>query len=256
MNLDGKKIILTGASSGIGKAVLAELKKYNTEIIVGDLDPEAVDTGKNCQAIACDVSQPKNIDRLFKEATKQMGQVDLFIANAGFAYFEKIHKADWKHIEKIYQVNFMAPVYAALKMKELNGDREHRTVVTASAMGKWALPGYALYSSTKAALDSFATAYRTELIDKKSVTLVYPIATKTEFFKVAADDTTPVAWPVQSPEHVARSIVKGIIKNKKSIFPSFLFRSMMALDRFIPIIRPLYLKIETYKLNKWANSRG
>jgi len=256
MNLDGKKIILTGASSGIGKAVLAELKKYNTEIFVGDLDPEAVDTGENCQAIACDVSQPKNIDNLFKKAVKKMGQVDIFIANAGFAYYEKIDNADWNHIEKIYQVNFMAPVYAALKMKKLNADREHRTVITASAMAKWALPGYALYSSTKGALDSFTTAYRTELVDKKSISLVYPIATKTEFFKVAADDTTPVAWPVQSPEHVARSIVKGIIKNKKSIFPSFLFRSMMAANRLLPMIRPLYLRIETYKLNKWAHSRG
>ena len=105
-------------------------------------------------------------------------------------------------------------------------------------------------------LDSFTTAYRTELVDKKSISLVYPIATETEFFKVAADDTTPVAWPVQSPEHVARSIVKGIIKNKKSIFPSFLFRSMMAANRLLPMIRPLYLRIETYKLNKWAHSRG
>ncbi len=256
MDLNGKKIIITGASSGIGKAILAELKAFDADILVGDLDPDAVETGDRCSAISCDVSEPKNIDKLFMEAEKKMGGVDLFIANAGFAYYEKIDNSDWDHIEKIYRVNFMAPVYAALKMEEINGDREHRTVITASAMAKLALPGYALYSSTKAALDSFAFSYRTEIPDPKSVTLVYPIATKTEFFKVAAGDTTPVPWPAQTSETVAKAVIKGIKRDKKSVFPSFLFRAMMALDRLFPVVFPLYVRIEAGKLRRWNEAKN
>lgn len=256
MDLNGKKIILTGASSGIGAAILKELLNYNVNILVGDLDPDAVETGDKCTAISCDVSEPKNIDKLFKEAEKKLGGVDLFIANAGFAYYEKIEKSNWDHIEKIYRVNFMAPVYVAQKMKEINGEREHRTVITASAMAKQAMPGYALYSSTKAALDSFAKAYRMELPDTKSLTLVYPIATKTEFFKVAAGDSTPVPWPAQTSDEVAKAVVKGIKRNKESIFPSFLFRTMMVIDRFLPILFYVYMKIEAAKLKKWHEAQS
>ncbi len=254
MDLNGKKIILTGASSGIGAAVLEQLKAYEIDILVGDLSPENVATGERCSAIKCDVSEQKNIDKLFKEAEKKLGGVDIFIANAGFAYYEVIQKADYSHIEKIYRVNVMAPLYAALKMQEINKNREHRTVITASAMGKLALPGYALYSSTKAALDSFAFSFRNEIDDRSSLSLVYPIATKTEFFKVAAGDSTPVPFPTQTAEQVAKAIINGIKRNKKSIFPSFLFRAMMAIDRFIPIVFPIYIYIETRKLKKWHNA--
>jgi len=70
------------------------------------------------------------------------------------------------------------------------------------------VPGYALYASTKAALRGFATAYRHELGPGQRLHLVYPIATRTAFFAAAGDDT-PVPWPSQAPEVVARAIVRG-----------------------------------------------
>ncbi|PKL35174.1 MAG: short-chain dehydrogenase [Spirochaetae bacterium HGW-Spirochaetae-1] len=255
MNLENKKIVLTGASSGIGKAILAELKKHNVQVLVGDLEPKKVETvtGK-IMAEKCDVSNPQNIDKLFASAQKKLGGIDIFIANAGFAYYEQIKKSDYDHIEKIYKVNFMAPVYITEKMKELNKGKEYMVVITASAMGKLALPGYALYSSTKAALDSFASAYRYEKDDLGIISLIYPIATKTEFFRVAAGDTTPVPFPAQTPGMVARAVIKGIQKNKKSIFPSKLFVSMMVINRYLPVIFPVYLKIEQAKLFKWLRN--
>ncbi len=256
MNLENKKIVITGASSGIGKAILDELKKFNVQIFAGDLEPNKIKTAKGkVFAVKCDVSNPENIDMLIKNAVKKMGAVDIFIANAGFAYFEQITKPDWNHIDKIYKVNFMSPVYTVEKMKELNRGREYMVVITASAMGKLALPGYALYSSTKAALDSFASAYRLEQDDKGIISLVYPIATKTEFFKVAAGNSTPVPFPAQTPETVARAAVKGILKNKKSVYPSKLFLSMMILNRYIPVILPIYVWIEKNKFFKWLKSR-
>ncbi|QNU68905.1 SDR family oxidoreductase [Ruminiclostridium herbifermentans] len=81
-----------------------------------------------------------------------MGKIDIFFANAGFAYYEKIAKPDYQHIEDIYKVNVFAPLYICEKMYELNKDRDYKVVITSSAMGMLSLLGYALYLSTKAAM--------------------------------------------------------------------------------------------------------
>ncbi len=60
------------------------------------------------------------MDALFKEAKKKMGGIDIFIANAGFAYYEKIEKEDWGHIRGIVDTNFISAVYAVEKMRNLN----------------------------------------------------------------------------------------------------------------------------------------
>lgn len=250
MDLDRKRIILTGASSGIGAALLEQLLEHDVTVVVGDLTPKKVKKDKRVVAVECDVSSPRNVDRLFKTAIKEMGGVDIFIANAGFPYYEQIREESWEHIDKIFSTNVFSPLYALEKMAVLNADREYIMVITASAMAKAAMPGYALYSATKAALDSFATAYRYEHFGKGRLTLVYPIATKTEFFK-AAGKSVPVPWPRQKASTVAKAIICGIKRNKKRVFPSKIFYSIMILDRLLPFTLPLYAKVEQWKLKRW-----
>jgi uncharacterized protein len=254
MELDSKRIVLTGASSGIGKELLEMLLAHDVTVTVGDLAPKKVKKHRNVISLECDVSKPREVDGLFKKAIKAMGGIDIFIANAGFAYYEKIECEDWQHIEKIYRTNFMSPVYALEKMEILNKGREYMMVITASAMGKLALPGYALYSSTKAALDSFTSAYRYEHDGRGIVSVVYPIATKTEFFRTAGKGI-PVAWPTQSPATVAKAIIRGIRKNRKRIFPSRLFYAMMTINRVLPFILYLYTKLEQNKLKRWLGKK-
>ena len=61
-----------------------------------------------------------------------MGGIDLFIANAGFAYYEKIEKPDWDHLTRIYQLNVFSAIYATEKMQDLNKGRPYKVVMTAS----------------------------------------------------------------------------------------------------------------------------
>ena len=258
MKISGSHIILTGAASGIGLALLRELAGYPAHIIAVDLNAErlarAIDGIPDPQAaitaFVCDVSSAENIDRLFEHALNTLGGVDLFIANAGFAYYEKIARADWTHIEQVYRANVFAPIYSALKMKDLSGARPYTVVITASAMGLLALPGYALYSSTKAALDRFAEGYRFELDDPRHLMLVYPIGTRTRFFETAAKNA-PLTWPIQTPEHVARAIVKGIERDRQAVYPSQLFRLFLWLDRLLPFMRRIEQRIERRRFEKW-----
>lgn len=257
MNLENRRIILTGAASGIGRAVLRELAAYPVRIVAVDRDQEKL--AASCEEergetavitpYICDLSKETAMDGLFDYAVTEMGGVDLFIANAGFAYYEKLTSADWTHMEQIYQVNVFSPIYAAVKMQELNGKRPYKVVVTASGMGLVALPGYALYSSTKAALDRFAEGYRLELEDPSTLTLVYPIGTKTNFFDAA--NAAPTPWPTQTAVTVARAIIKGIKQDTPAIYPSHTFRAFLSLDRYLPFMHRIEQRLEKRRFDTW-----
>jgi short-subunit dehydrogenase len=255
MDIDGKNIILTGASSGIGLELLQRLAEFDCRIIAAARTIDRIDLGHdNVIKYPCDVSVTDNLDSLFAFALQQFESVDIFIANAGFAYYEALGRPDSQHIERIYRTNVFSSCYAAAKMKQLNGDRPYRVVITASAMSFLSVPGYSLYASTKAALHGFATAYRFELEKDQKLQVVYPIATRTNFFQQAGSGT-PLPWPSQSAETVAGAIVKGIVKDKNSIFPSKLFLAIKILNGYFPFIYPLIARFEARRLRKWLSRK-
>lgn len=256
MDLNGKNIILTGASSGIGLELLNLLAQYDCQIIAvaRSIENVAIDHD-NVTKFACDISTPENVDALFEFARGQFGDIDIFICNAGFAYYEEIEKSDWEHIARIFKTNVFSAIYSSAKMKDIHGNRPYRVVITASAMSFLALPGYSLYAATKAALHGFATAYRFELKRGQKLQMVYPIGTKTNFFNEAGPQT-PVPWPTQTAPQVADAIVKGILKDKTSIFPSRLFLTLNILNGYFPFIKNAIAWFEYLKLCRWRKSKS
>jgi short-subunit dehydrogenase len=227
MKFDHQVIVLTGAASGIGKELFKILSAQPIQLAAVDLafPQDFLPKNKTAQVVFLNynLSQANAIDQLFDEVLKLWGKIDIFIANAGFAYYEKIEDVSWERIEKIFQVNTFSPIYSLLKMKNLNKGRDFYVCITASAMAKMGLAGYALYGATKAALDRFAGAYWQEQEGKNHLGLVYPVATRTAFFEQAGN-RAPLYFPNQSAEQVARSIIKGIKNRKKKIYPSTLFQ--------------------------------
>lgn len=254
MDLNGKSIVLTGASSGIGLEVLNRLIKYDADIIAVSRNIDKIHVNSSrVLCFPCDVSNEENVDKLFDFAVKKFGRIDIFIANAGFAYCEDLSGKDWSHIQKIYDTNVISPLYSFEKLKKLNRGRSYMMVITCSAVSRVALPGYSLYCSTKAAVDTFAKVYRFEANDQGRLSLVYPIATKTNFFNTAADKA-PVPWPVQPAAAVADRIIKGIQKDKKSIYPSKAYPIMNGLNRVFPFIYHIYSKVQARKFDKWRTA--
>lgn len=256
MKIDNSCIVLTGGGSGIGKAMLEQLQAFKgLQIVVADLRTENLPTGPGLHSFACDLSRQEQVDALFDFALEKMGRIDIFIANAGFAYYEKTEQEDWQRIENIYRTNTFSPIYATHKMARLNRGREHAVLVTASFMGLFSLPGYSLYSSTKAALDSWASAYWLERdgVEKCGhLSLLYPVATRTSFFG-KANNGVPVPWPTQDPEDVARAAIRGIQENRQRIFPSRLSRVTLLLDRVFPPTMPIYQAVERFKFQRWVS---
>ncbi|GEM47448.1 SDR family NAD(P)-dependent oxidoreductase [Deinococcus cellulosilyticus] len=238
MELTGKKIVVTGAASGIGRALLTLLCEQDVQVVAVDLtavQPTDFPAPHKILPLVIDLAGKGTTEHILQQAVERMGRVDVFFANAGFAYYETLENPDQDHLERIFQVNVYAAIDAALGMQALNRQKPYRVVITSSAMAYIPLPKYALYSATKAALHAFADSYRWQLSDPRSLVLVYPIATQTGFFGKASA-RTPLPYPSQTPEEVARAILKGIERNETSIFPSEVFWLGLKLKAVLPFL--------------------
>ncbi|MGI6702156.1 MAG: SDR family NAD(P)-dependent oxidoreductase [Christensenellales bacterium] len=254
MELKEKKVIITGASTGIGYQVMTRLLARGANVIAVSRKMSKCDYNhENLIKLDLDMSSKESMDKLFDFAVKKFNNIDIFIANAGFGFYEIIDKPDWEHLLEIFNINVFSCIYAAEKMKRLNSDRAFNMVITASAMGYVSVPGYSLYSATKAALRGFSDAYRYELNKNQRLQVVYPIATKTEFFEAAGN--IPMSWPVQSVEHVADKMIKGIIKDKKHIHTSVLFKIFRLISTIFPFALKLYNKPNERKLKNYLNRK-
>jgi len=261
MKLHNSHVVITGAASGIGREVLRLLAFHQLEVIAVDVNAamltEACDELATGSAriipFVCDLSSPQAVDDLFLYTLSQLGGIDLFIANAGFAYYEEILQPDWEHIKHIFEVNVFSSLYILEKMQSLFSDQPYKVIITASAMAHIGVPGYAFYSATKAALDRFADAYRWQMDDPHKLMLVYPIGTRTNFFKTAGEGT-PFSWPTQSPEAVARAMIRGIKKDRKTVFPSRIFSLVLLINRIFPPLRWLVQFLEQRRFKRWKKS--
>ena len=113
------------------------------------------------------------------------------------------------------------------------------------------MPGYAVYSASKFALNGFQQAIRLEKPANLQITCLYPVATDTNFFKVANEVEFEKPFPVQKPSTVARKMVKGIEEGKEKVSPCGLFDFSKVLMGVIPPVRTVYWKHETEKLERF-----
>ncbi len=251
MKLEGKYCIVTGGSSGIGYDLVKQLLDQGVHVLAVSRRAEKMAIEHECLIKKnFDLSTKTAIDEMFDYAMEAFGQIDLFIANAGFAYYEILDYSDWRHIEDIFRLNTLGVIYSATKMKERFKDSPFNFMVTASAVSFLSMPGHALYSSTKAAIRGFMDAMQLESQKHHVFQTVFPVAVKTPFFVRAKQEHLP--WPVQSSEHVAKTMIKGIKKDKKRIYPFKLFKYSYLL---LPWFFVIYVKIQTKKFFKIMRRR-
>ena len=254
--IKNKTIVLTGASSGIGLEVLKLLssEESNKILAVSRRAEEKLGfVSDNVYVYNADVSTREGVDDVFKKADEVFGgrKIDIFYANAGFPYYEEYNYTNWERVLKIFETNTISPIYTYAKyLHHLNG-REGHLAYTVSAIGQMAMPGYALYSASKFALHGFQQAIRMEKPGNMKLTCLYPIATNTNFFKVANPVEFEKPFPVQQPGVVARKMVDGIEQGKKFVFPSPLFTVSKVLMGVCPPVRTVYWKLETDKFERF-----
>lgn len=253
--ITNKKIVLTGAGSGIGLETLKLLcaEKSNIVLAVDKDISRIIDFADNCITMECDVSSKEGVDAIFAKADEVLGDINIFYANAGYPYYEAIDYTDWDRCKVMFETNVFSPIYSYEKYRDYLNGREGHYAITVSAIGKMAMPGFTLYSASKFAMHGFQQGLRYELPQNIKLTCLYPIATDTNFFKAANEKPFEKPFPVQSPAHVAKQMVKGIEKGKKAVNPSKLFTLSGVLFAICPPIKSVYLKLEKNKFNRFLN---
>ncbi len=254
--IQNKNIVLTGASSGIGFEVLRLLAKDGTNKIlaVSRHAEQLLKTyAENVIPFNMDISSDKGVDAVFEKAQEvfEGKKIDIFYANAGFPYYEEYNYEDWDRVKKMFDTNTLSPIYTYAKyIHHLNG-RSGILAITVSAIGQMAMPGYAIYSASKFGLQGFQQAIRLEAPKNLQITCLYPVATDTNFFRVANPVEFEKPFPVQQPDVVARKMVAGIESGKKFVSPNPLFALSKVLMGVCPPIRTVYWGLETAKLNRF-----
>ena len=253
--IQNQTIVITGASSGIGKTMLEMLaaKENNNRIIAASRSIGKLEGfGDNVTLFPCDLSTQAGVDALFEKAEEVFTKIDILICNAGAPYYERYDYEDWGRIERIFSLNTFSCMYSYSKyLNHLNG-REGRLMFTVSAMGEMALPGYALYAATKFAMKGFQQAIRLETPKNLKITCVYPVATKTNFFEVGgAGHKVEQPFPVQTAEAVAKAAIRGVEKGRKQVYPCPVYLPSRVLMNVLPPVRSLYLKSQYRMLQRF-----
>ena len=200
--IHNKTIVLTGASSGIGFQVLRLLSQSSdNKILAVSRHAEQLlkNFADNVIPFNMDISSKEGVDAVFEKANEvfEGKKIDLFYANAGFPYYEEFNYEDWDRVETMFKTNTFSPIYTYAKYIHHLDGRDGILAITVSAIGQMAMPGYAIYSSSKFATHGFQEAIRLEAPKNLQITCLYPVATDTNFFRVANPVSFEKPFPVQ-----------------------------------------------------------
>jgi short-subunit dehydrogenase len=223
VDLRGAVCLVTGASSGIGRATAIRLAAEGARVVALGRSRAALDevAGRTSgPAVAADLTDPGEVDRAVMEAQEAAGPIDVLVNNAGQGWagrFECMGPAD---AERLVALNLLAPIRLARALLPGMVERRRGAIVNVSSIaGHVGVPEEAVYAATKAALVGLSESLRSELRGSGvKVSLVSPGVIETPFFERRGrpyDRAFPRPVP---PERVADAIVRAIRTGKAEVY--------------------------------------
>src|ERR1700754_1857037 len=218
MNLNGARVLLTGATGGLGQAIARGLHARGAVLTltgrrVEMREPLGAELGG--RAIEADLALPDAPARLLEEA----GEVDVLVANAGLPGSGRLNSFSVEEIDRALTVNLRAPMLLAHALSARMVERGSGHLVFMSSLnGKAAPPGTAVYSATKFGLRGFALALREDLASKGvGVSVILPGFISDAGMFADSGAKLPPYVGTKRPEDVARAVVKAIEHDRAEI---------------------------------------
>ncbi|MBC8201820.1 MAG: SDR family NAD(P)-dependent oxidoreductase [Planctomycetes bacterium] len=236
ISLEGKTILITGASSGIGAATARACAKRGMRCVITARRKEPLqaltnDLGADCTVVVGDVTE----DGFNQHLLDVSGDVYAVFVNAGHGLEQTTLQFNLKQFQEVFRLNVFAAVeLAAQAAKKMVENNSGHLLLCASCLSKFATPSHGAYCASKSALEAIAKTMRIELKPNNVfVSSVHPIGTKTEFFDESAKRSgnaqsdfasqTP-SWLMQPPERVANAVVECLRKPKPEVWTSISMR--------------------------------
>ncbi|MDQ6606896.1 MAG: SDR family oxidoreductase [Actinomycetota bacterium] len=254
MEIEGRHVVVTGAGSGIGRALARRFAAEGAKaVVVADLNAaaaEAVGEEIGALALPTDVGREADIKALIERAVQANGPIDLFFSNAGVPGPAGGPEASDQEWQRTWEINLMAHVWAARALLPAMVQRgEGYLLSTASAAGLLTQVSAAAYSVTKAAAVSLAEWLAVNYGDAGiKVSVLCPQGVRTPMLDLALEDPVGaaplVAGGLLDPEEVAEAVVAGIREERLLILPHPVVADHMALkatqpDRWVKGMRRL-----------------
>lgn len=230
--LEGKRVLVTGASSGIGAGLAEAMAAAGATVAIcarradrlGAVLERCRQTSPESGMWVCDLADFAAVDRLAAEVPDALGGVDVLVNNAGIPKRRHVTRLDPATVESVMRINYLSPVRLTLALLPAMLERDQGRIVNVSSVAATlSSPGEAAYDASKAALAVFSEAMAVDLWDTGiKVSVVYPGLVDTELFSLP-DNDPPVSGvdPITVEEAVAE-ILGGVGEGKLSVYvPAF-----------------------------------
>lgn len=233
----GSVAVVTGAGSGIGRALAQELASYGAQLALADLNSATLEETRNllgsvqAKTYSVDVSDASAVDALAQNVEKDFGRASLLINNAGVALFGTFDELTLKEFDWLFRINFWGVVHGCkFFLPLLKREPDAHIVNISSVFGLIAPPGQSAYSASKFAVRGFTQALAGELQGTGiHTTCVHPggIRTNIAANARAGMNSHPDDWAERqerflklartSPEKAAEVILNGVLRNKARV---------------------------------------
>lgn len=243
-------MVITGGTSGIGKALAFEFGLKGSKVFVTGRDQQALartvaelgEKGIRAHGVAADVTNPEDNNRMAGEAIKAFGGIDVLINNAGISMRAIFEEVDPEVIRKVMEINFFGAVYATRAcLPEIMRNRGS-IIGISSIAGFRGLPGRTGYSASKFALNGFLESLRTELLKSGvHVLTACPGFTASNIRKrsLTGDGSSQGESPraeekMMTAEECAAHIYRATVKRKRTLVLTLQGKFVVFLNKWLP----------------------
>ena len=251
MDFKNKVVLITGASSGIGKETAIEFAKLGATIVLVARRKDKLEQTANelkkfdvttllCQ---CDVSKKKQVEEMANMVIEKFGTLDILVNNAGFAIYGSVSDLSVDEIESQMETNYFGMIYCVKNfLPTMLNKKSGHIVNVASVAASFGLPGIASYCASKFAMLGFSEGLKHELKDTGvGITVVSPIMVRTDFFNHPSFEKMPKYSPTSlSSRTVAKTILRAANSSRLEIIvPSVVRGAVWMKNTFPYFINPI-----------------
>jgi len=236
-----KVIIITGSSSGIGRATSLALAQYGSKVVLASrtieklipLEEQITSKGGQALAIKTDICSLVDINKMIKETILKWGRIDILIACAGQYFPDITSELDINKYQESMTLNFFGTLNSIKNtLPEMKRQRSGHIVIINSLDSKKGIVGDGPYVSAKAALDGFGDVLRQEMKPFNiKVTSIFPGRVNTPMIESIK---VPLITKKIPPEKVVKAILKAIKGNKANVIVPSVFSFVTILNYLMP----------------------